>query len=70
MVYKDGPELKLDSAIPGSSVTKTFTVTNTGNLISDYSISLSELINTIENDELIVEGTCLSYEKYEPMMNL
>ena len=65
LVYKDGQELKLDSAIPGSSVTKTFTVTNTGNLIADYSINLSELINTIENDELVVEGTCLSYENYD-----
>ena len=42
LVYKDGPELKLDSAVPGSSVTKTFMVTKTGDLIADYSINLSE----------------------------
>ena len=65
LVYKDGQEITLNQAVPGNSVTKTFTVTNTGTLIADYSIKLSELINSIENNELVFEGTCQSYENYE-----
>ena len=65
LVYKDGQEISLNNAYPGDSINKTFTVTNTGTLIADYSINLSELINTIENDELVIEGACLSYEKYD-----
>ena len=43
--YKDGDEITLDNAIPGSSVTKTFTVKNTGNVTTNYTIYFSELSN-------------------------
>ena len=43
--YKDGDEINLANAIPGSSVTKTFTVKNTGNVATNYTIYFSELSN-------------------------
>ena len=65
LVYKDGDEVILNNAYPGDSITKTFTVSNTGTLTVDYSIKLSELINTITNDELVVNAVCKSYTEYE-----
>ena len=43
--YKDGEEINLGNAIPGSSVSKTFTVKNTGNVSTNYTIYFSELSN-------------------------
>ena len=43
--YKDGDEINLANAIPGNSVTKTFTVKNTGNVATNYTIYFSELSN-------------------------
>ena len=43
--YKDGDEINLGNAIPGSSVSKTFTVKNTGNVSTNYTIYFSELSN-------------------------
>ena len=43
--YKDGDAINLGNAIPGSSVTKTFTVKNTGNVSTNYTIYFSELSN-------------------------
>ena len=43
--YKDGDEINLGNAIPGSSVSKTCTVKNTGNVSTNYTIYFSELSN-------------------------
>ena len=43
--YKDDDEINLANAIPGSSVSKTFTVKNTGNVSTNYTIYFSELSN-------------------------
>ena len=43
--YSDGDEINLANAIPGSSVSKTFTVKNTGNVSTNYTIYFSELSN-------------------------
>ena len=43
--YTDGDEINLGNAIPGSSVSKTFTVKNTGNVSTNYTIYFSELSN-------------------------
>ena len=43
--YKDGDEITLANAVPGNSVTKTFTVKNTGNVSTNYTIYFSELSN-------------------------
>ena len=43
--YKDGDEITLANAVPGNSVTKMFTVKNTGNVSTNYTIYFSELSN-------------------------
>ena len=43
--YKDGDEINLSNAVPGNSVTKKFTVKNTGNVATNYTIYFSELSN-------------------------
>ena len=43
--YSDGDEITLANAVPGNSVTKTFTVKNTGNVATNYTIYFSELSN-------------------------
>ena len=43
--YIDGDEINLANAVPGSSVSKTFTVKNTGNVSTNYTIYFSELSN-------------------------
>src|SRR5574344_2869475 len=45
ITYADGPSITLDNAIPGDTVIKTFTVTNTGNVDSNYDVYLSEVNN-------------------------
>ena len=43
--YKDDDEINLANAVPGNYVTKTFTVKNTGNVATNYTIYFSELSN-------------------------
>lgn len=43
--YSDGENVSLENALPGSSVTKNFTVTNVGTLSTTYDIFLSEMLN-------------------------
>ena len=43
--YKDGDDINLANAVPGNSVSKTFTVKNTGNVATNYTIYFSELSN-------------------------
>ena len=45
LTYADGDEITLANAVPGNSVTKTFTVKNTGNVATNYTIYFSELSN-------------------------
>ena len=51
---EDGPEVGLENAIPGSSVTKIFYVENTGNVDTAYDIYLSEVVNTfVDKTDLV-----------------
>ena len=63
--YTDGQEISLNQALPGQSITKKITITNTGTLSTSYSISFLNLINTIINNELVLEATCTSYSDYD-----
>ena len=55
---EDGPLVTLEYAIPGSSITKTFYVENTGSLATSYDIYLSEVINTFaDKSDLVYEIT-------------
>ena len=55
ITFSDGPEVKLDNAIPGDTLTKTFSVTNTGNVVTSYDIGLVEVASTF------VDATDLAY---------
>ena len=43
--FTDGPTVGLSGAVPGQSVTKTFSISNTGTLDTYYDVYLSDLIN-------------------------
>src|SRR5574344_1689908 len=45
ITYIDGADVSATNWIPGDSLTKTFSVENTGNVATKYTIYLSELIN-------------------------
>ena len=60
--FTDGKYVELIEAMPGSSVTKTFSVENTGGDTGYYKINWQEFNNKIDNDELQVEFTCKSYK--------
>ena len=60
--FTDGKYVELIEAMPGSSVTKTFSVENTGTETGYYKINWQEFNNKIDNDELQVEFTCKSYK--------
>ena len=52
--YTDGDEITLANAVPGSSVTKIFTVKNTGNVSTNYTIYFSELSNKfVDKNDLV-----------------
>ena len=54
ITYTDGPEVRLDNAIPGDTLTKTFTVKNTGTVDTQYDIYLSDVINTfVDQSDLV-----------------
>ncbi len=54
LLLTDEDKVALDNAIPGSSVTKTFKVKNTGTVATTYDIYLSELLNTFEDKNDLV----------------
>ena len=55
ITFTDGPEVRLNNAIPGDTLTKTFSVTNTGNVDTNYDVYLSDVINNF------ADPTDLSY---------
>lgn len=58
LILNDGVEVSLPDAIPGSSITKTFSVKNIGDVTTNYDIYLSEVLNTFSNkEELVYEVT-------------
>ena len=62
--YTDNTVLSLENAIPGDSVTKTFTVENIGTKKVSYNIVWNNLINTINNYDLHLDMKCKSYKNY------
>ena len=60
--FKDGKYIELKEAMPGDSITKTFSVENTGTETGYYKINWQEFNNKIDNDELQVEFTCKRYK--------
>ena len=60
--YNDNTVLSLDNALPGDSITKTFTVENIGTKKVSYNIVWNNLINTINNYDLHLNMKCKSYK--------
>ncbi len=58
LVYNDVQIVSGEYAEPGWNDTKTLTVTNTGNVTSDYIIKFRELVNTVINGELVLSAEC------------
>jgi len=52
--FEDGPEINLENAIPGSSLTKTFKVKNTGTVTTTYDVYFSFIQNYFNNPEDLV----------------
>ena len=51
---EDGPSINFENMMPGTSVTKTFKVKNTGTVDTEYSVYLSELLNNfIYNKDIV-----------------
>ena len=56
VTFEDGPEITTDNMTPGDVVEKTFSVTNTGNVVAAYGIYFNDVLNTFKNkDELVYE---------------
>ena len=60
LIYNDVQIASGEYVTPGWSETKTLTVTNNGNVTSDYIIKFRELTNTIIYGELVLLATCSS----------
>ena len=49
--YTDGSEVLLSNMIPGDSLTKTFSIKNTGNVTTSYNIYFLDVLNTFVNQQ-------------------
>ena len=63
LTYIDGPEIKIEKARPGQTLTKEVRVKNTGSLDAYYNLVWQELTNGITNDELVISIACKSLDK-------
>ena len=53
LIFNDTDILNLDNALPGASSSKTFTVTNIGNVRQRYDINITDVNNTFTGNELV-----------------
>ncbi len=67
--YNDGSSVSLENAIPGSSVVKTFSVTNIGNTASNYDIYFSEVLNAFM-DKTDLEYSLESEDSHVSNLNI
>ncbi len=61
LTYMDSDELSLNGAFPGDSFEKIIKVKYNGTTEVNYNLTWQELTNTITNNELVIEGTCKSF---------
>ena len=54
LMLNDGEQLRLNNAIPGDSITKEFSVKNTGTVETTYDVYFSELLNEFEDKDDLV----------------
>ena len=58
LTYTDTDTITLENAFPGDSSEKTFSIKNTGTVLTSYNLYWQELNNGISRDELVMEITC------------
>ena len=58
LTYTDGPQIVMNNIKPGTTVTKTVTVKNTGTLATTYNLIWQELTNEITHNEMVISATC------------
>lgn len=63
LIYTDSPEIVLNGAKPGDTITKELSVQNVGTFDVYYKIIWQELTNEIINDEMLIAGTCTRIDK-------
>ena len=52
--FTDGAQVSLNNTVPGNSITKTFSIKNTGNVDAYYDVYMSDLINTfVDKNDLV-----------------
>ena len=57
LVFSDTQKIEMNEALPGQSVTKTFTVENRGDVEIEYTIDITNLTNTFVNGDLVYSLT-------------
>ena len=57
LVFSDTQKIEMNEALPGQSVTKTFTVENRGDVEIEYTIDIENLTNTFVNGDLVYSLT-------------
>lgn len=62
--YNDGNEIIIDNMLPGTSISKSFTITNTNDSYFVYNLIWEDLKNTVSNDELVIEIKCTRLNSY------
>ena len=63
LIYTDSPEIVLNGAKPGDTITKELSVQNVGTFDVYHKIIWQELTNEIINDEMLIAGTCTRIDK-------
>ena len=59
LTFTDGDVINLTNAFPGNTVSKTFTIRNSGTLTTTYDIKLVNIVNTfVDKNDLTYSLTC------------
>lgn len=58
LTFEDNDEVSMDGMMPGKTISKTFTVRNTGMETVNFNLIWETLENTVQNDELVMEIRC------------
>lgn len=58
LTFEDNDEVSMNGMMPGKTISKTFTVRNTGVETVNFNLIWETLENTVQNDELVMEIRC------------
>lgn len=67
LTYVDGLDINLAGVLPGDSVSKEFRVTNTGDVVTNYRLFFSDVVNTfVVKSDLVYEISCKDINTSDP----